>query len=274
MLSGTRFVVQLGAYWGVTTKSYKHYCDNKGLIASVKTGLGFDDYYPNYTLKADWDVLNEIMVSIRLLPKDSRPALTHIKGHQDNKIAYSELPLPAQLNVDADEQAGIFPMFHPGHLQRVIWLPHTGAQLHLPCGTLTNKYKRDITIARTSPDLKAKILKDTKWADGTYDLVDWDSHGKAYRAMSEHKTTICKLIHDLLPVGSRIHQYDVKYAHKCPTCKVDQEDATHLFRCQHPTRDKWRQKLYGSIRCQAKKSQTRPALTDILVEGLAAWIDQ
>ncbi len=51
----------------------------------------------------DWDILIEIQNALKQLP-DLK--LKFIKGHQDDKIPYAQLPLLARLNVDADAMAG------------------------------------------------------------------------------------------------------------------------------------------------------------------------
>jgi hypothetical protein len=97
---------------------------------------------PSNTLTPDWDVLNEIRHTLKALP--FHPTIQHIKGHQDNKTPYAYLPLPAQLNVDADEAAGDFQDQHGCARPQVLLFPHAGAQLQLNQGTITYNYKSSI----------------------------------------------------------------------------------------------------------------------------------
>jgi hypothetical protein len=55
---------------------------------------------PSATLAPNYDILNEIRNSLHEL--NFRPTYQHIKRHQDRDTAYKNLPLLAQLNVDAD----------------------------------------------------------------------------------------------------------------------------------------------------------------------------
>jgi hypothetical protein len=80
---------------------------------------------PSATLAPDWDVLNEIHHSLHDL--NFRPTFQHIKGHQDRDTPYDNLPLLAQLNVDADTAAGHFQSQHGCHHPHVPLLPHAGA---------------------------------------------------------------------------------------------------------------------------------------------------
>jgi len=71
---------------------------------------------PNSTQASDCDVLAEIWATRDLLPATARPAVLHIKGHQEKKTACEQLPLPAQLNVDADKLAGDYMTNHPNSI--------------------------------------------------------------------------------------------------------------------------------------------------------------
>ena len=64
----------------------------------------YKDPYPNSTLDADWDVIEEIFQTTKLI--GGTHFYEHVKGHQDSKIPYEELSLLAQLNVEADRYAG------------------------------------------------------------------------------------------------------------------------------------------------------------------------
>ena len=57
--------------------------------------------FPNETLEPDWDIINEIVSLI----KNSKQSIEWIRGHQDEKMPKERLPLPAQLNCEADELA-------------------------------------------------------------------------------------------------------------------------------------------------------------------------
>jgi hypothetical protein len=90
---------------------YQFITDNQGLIHRVITSLACNDPYPNSTLAANWDVVNKIVTTLQTMPIEQ--SFQHVKGHQDGKIAYDELPLHAKLNVDTDAKAGEYRYYHP-----------------------------------------------------------------------------------------------------------------------------------------------------------------
>ena len=114
-----------------------------------------DDLYPNSTLASEWDIIMEIWTTNAAVEQDSRPTISHIKSHQDNDKPYAQLPLRAQLNVDADELAEEFIQAYPDmDYSRVPLLPTSGIQLNHVKGTITHGYKREIPQARTRPILE------------------------------------------------------------------------------------------------------------------------
>jgi hypothetical protein len=65
-------------------------------------------------------------------------------GHQDDTKAYSQLSLPAQLNVDADEAAGAFHWSHAPTIQeKVPILPTTKAHFNICNMQINIFYSRD-----------------------------------------------------------------------------------------------------------------------------------
>jgi hypothetical protein len=52
---------------------------------------------------SEWDLLSIIMDYLPRLPSD--PLIQHVKGHQDDDAPVHTLPLPAQLNCEADAMA-------------------------------------------------------------------------------------------------------------------------------------------------------------------------
>jgi len=244
MLSATHFLYRLGEYWSMETLAdYKHYCDNKGLLTSVKKGRKYHEYYPTMTKTPNREVIHEIVESLKNIK--ANPTTHHVKGHQDDDKTYDELPLPAQLNIDADALAEKYQSQYHTHDRS--WVPRlngTKAQLNFELhGTVTNKYKREVHDAATAPALQQRIMKENGWSQQQHDLVDWPAHCRVINRHQTKQTTVVKMINDILPTGARVHKYDPKYSHRCPACHAPEEDSQHMMRCQHEERQQWRTTL-------------------------------
>lgn len=220
------------------------------------------------SLVSDWDILNEIRLSLPLL--HTTPKIKWVKGHQDNTQDYEDLPLLARLNVDADRFAGEFQDSYGAERPQVLRLPHNGVQLFLGGDTITYQEKSAIQFAETGPPLCEYIKETNKWSDKVMRSIDWDAHGTALHRGNSKRVHLTKLVHDLLPTNSYAYRFVEDRTSCCPTCTHDNEDRDHIIRCSHPSRVRWRTACIRAIR-EATLTTTQPDLRTILTDGLTAW---
>jgi hypothetical protein len=148
--------------------------DNQGLLTRVETSLPFVDPFPNCTLQANWDVTNKIITSLRQLSKT--PTFLHVKGHQDDGAAHDTLPLNAQLNVDADEEAGIYQHTFPSQRPIVPRLPSNRAQLHIAGKVVPSNLKKRIREAFTLLTYLLYLQERFTWSNQCIATVDWNAY--------------------------------------------------------------------------------------------------
>jgi hypothetical protein len=79
------------------------FSDNQGLVNRIVQMKSWKSLYPSATLMPEWDLLSIIMDYRPRLPSD--PLIQHVKGRQDDDAPVHILPLPAQLNCEADAMA-------------------------------------------------------------------------------------------------------------------------------------------------------------------------
>lgn len=220
------------------------------------------------SLVSDWDILNEIRVSLPELPMT--PKILWVKGHQDDNRDYEDLPLLARLNVDADRFAGEFQDQFGASRPTVPRLEHNGAQLQIDGETITYKEKAAIRYAETAKPLREHIKARNGWEDKDMQTIDWDAHGSAIRRGNTNRVHLVKLVHDLLPTNSNVYRFVDDRTNNCPTCQHDNEDRDHLIRCSHPARARWRKSCLIAVR-KATDKDTLPYLQNILLDGLTAF---
>ena len=275
MMAPTRFIWRFEQFYDIgISKSYRHLCDNQGLVKQIKKKTSqARNHFAAESLTAEWDVVHTIDILMRALPY--LPQVEHIESHQDRTTDYNDLPLDTQLNCDADQLADNY--FHLPDDQkvhdfsRVPLLPGVNAQIHLPSGTITHHLKRELTLQSKGPPLLKYIKERELWTDATLSNVDWEVHGRAYRSTKEHHTTFSKLIHRLLPVGVRVNRYNKKYPAHCPSCGEPSETEDHFHRCPDASRDKHRKTIITELRKNAEKRNTFPELIEIMGDGLQAY---
>jgi hypothetical protein len=239
---------------------------NKPLLQRIIEYQQYKTYFPNATSNADWDVVQALSTTCAKM--HIVPFFRHIKGHQDDKKAHGNLPLEAQLNVDADQEAGSYYQMHP-HDDTPVWLiPGTCANLTINAKTISSRYKQAIRTALTAPPLLAKIQERKGWTTHDMSLIHWTALGRATRQMPSRMTQILKLSHNLLPIAALVHRYDPKLPTSCMLCRNDHEDRDHILQCPHRSRHLWRHRLFAAIRNTGDQQRSRPALIALLIEGL------
>ena len=107
------------------------YCDNKSLVDTVDhLRRRKRPVFVNDTMEPEWDLLQAITHTLQQMGPSVQ--VRHVKGHQNDNINVHKLPLPAQLNVEADKLASDFQTksLH-GHLPApLISHQHNQAQIH------------------------------------------------------------------------------------------------------------------------------------------------
>ena len=243
--------------------------NNQGLISTINNLCTYPTIFPNTTMGAEWDCIAQILHSIQELDTLS-PTIEHIKGHQDDKEPYEELPLLVQLNCDADAYANLYLQDHPDISHRTVHqFPAGECVLQLQQGTITRDIKQEVTEARNLPGYKEYVAKKSEWwTDEIFDMIDWSAHGQALKRHSKHRATLVKYMHKILPIGKQVHRYDSKYPSTCPSCNADPEDMAHFWKCNAPTRLEWRQQFLKSLRAKLIESGTGPQVRELLVSKL------
>ena len=270
LLSILRFLVRLFEFCSSEPRCSKVYCDNLGLITKILSRQNCTTWYPNETITSEWDLIQNIVSSLQIFP--TPPMIVHVKGHQDDHLPYDQLPLEAQLNVDADAAATEYQTLHGAHRPVVPPITGNGAHLLLLGKTVTHHYVREIRHAYAHPLLKAYIGIRNQWPPPLLSKIDWESLGAACNAHHEQRHFVVKLSHDLLPTRSRTTKYDASGPAACPFCLTGLEDRDHLLRCGHTTCAQWRSKLLPHIRKRGEPLHTDPVLLAILMQGLDAWL--
>lgn len=242
-----------------------HYLDNKSVIRRIEA-LGQKQHpVANDQLRSEQDVINEILSTLHALPFQIN--LKWIKGHQDNDNSVRNLPLPAQLNCEADRAASEYNSTHAINRLTVPSLPSTPCQLLLHGQSTTSKFKHKVHEADTRPKLLKYLSTKYEWGQDTLSTIDWESFTNILVKYRDRWTTIVKHIHDISPTGHIAHRNNSHLPHECPACAVPHETNIHVIICPYQSRAQWRAKTVQKIR-HYRPQESDPHLIDILYDGL------
>jgi hypothetical protein len=157
--------------------------------------------------------------------------LQHVKGHQDSHTAYNNLSLEAQLNVDADAEAGFFQSTYPAQRPLIPRLPSNHVQLQIDCKIIYSKLKKCFWEALTVSKYLQYAATRFKWCPSVATMVDWEMYTQTIGQFCTQHIQIMKLCNDLLPTTRWAHHWykSITTVH-CLHCG-EVEDWDHIIKC-------------------------------------------
>ena len=194
-LSYLRFLYQVSQYTqSPLPKQNIIYTDSASLIEKLGEIRKWPYFFPNTTMDPDWDILQQIIFSLRLFP--SLPEICSIQGHQDDDRPYTTISLPTQLNVDADHLDGSY-IPHPNKNPTIVtMIAGSAVSLHLLSRTITTKYRCALCKAASTDPIQHYIQTKNKWSNNKFTSINWIAHGHSVCSFYHKKQFIDKFIHE------------------------------------------------------------------------------
>jgi hypothetical protein len=260
-----------GPYYNHQIPPTEIWCDNMAVVNTVNWKVARTrPEFPNETLHPSWDLIQAKCATIKLHPDVS---MHHVKGHQDNLRDVRKLTFPSQLNVQADSLATTFQRASNHATDRGLLIPGTGCHVLIENQFIPSHHRRILRTRRGHSQLMKYIQQKHQLSEIAVSRIDWTSHAQVIR----HFQTISnifmvKFLIKWLHVGKQIHRYNpAAYSSQCPSCSCAIEDFDHAFRCPDPNRRRWRSDLRQALFRHTDRSNTDPALVDLLINGLHHW---
>ena len=233
-------------------------CDNSSLIKRLaqhkKTVLPlmqplFPDYDVTLTVANYLDGINY--------------KITHVRGHQDNKVAFEALPESAQHNVLADELATTQLNQMAGPVSEVTNLGT--AQLVIKDRFITSKPTHHLREAARLVDQSVYLREKFGWSQTTFEDISWTTHSTALKSLTEpDRVRITKYIHGWLPTGKRRHREKKSYPQDCALCHAAIEDNEHLWACTHESQIQLVESLLIDLEKTQHETKADPALHEVI----------
>jgi ribonuclease HI len=218
------------------------YTDSKSLIQRIRS---FNDYtwVPKWNLRPDEDIARTAYEALKYIPAK----LEHIKGHQDTDSNVKELPLPAILNIVADEEATHQRnrMSEPSYRVQNLGT----AQLQINEIAITRDSQRWIMRLAGSIPIQQYYKARHSWNETVFESISWQTQVAVLRTYhQEDQARIIKFAHGWLPTQNRKIKEGTAKTTQCRLCGSSTEDNLHLFACNHKVMKKHQDQLVTTIR--------------------------
>jgi ribonuclease HI len=245
------FCASLAAYWGLRHKcKLRWLTDSKAAISKVE----FITRRSHKISKAPED--HDYMTAIRELTISlSRRIQTQwIKGHQDDRTPYGQLPRAAQLNVDADNLATRHQNGSKCRPKESI--PHLQEQkvsVVINGRRYPGQVDAQIRYHINGSNLKHYLTTKRGWTEATWNKIDMHNFGTHFRRLPMvQKVQHMKYVHNLQSVGQRkgrISNTDDGPVTMCPCCQTACETQFHLIHCRsNPARQESLTEFHKEVR--------------------------
>jgi hypothetical protein len=275
MGSGLLFLLLLHEHfqiaWTNTTGNLM-ICDNKGLLIRIKKTLSWSYLQPNVTLHSEWDIESLILTTYRSLGRHF--TFEHVYSHQDKTIAVEDLPLPVQLNVEADRITTEYLEHEDSiHQGRASLFLSAKCQLLLNGDSVTRKLPQAIRFQAGASPMRAYLMKHNHWDLTTLDSISWEAHGASHSYHCGQRVTLIKLCHHHLVLGKKLHRCDGKYPATCPGCNDSLESHDHFIGCTTPSHIKWHTNLLSATKqhldCTKTEGNLMEAILNVMDRAIA-----
>jgi exonuclease III len=194
---------------------------------------------------------------------------TKVKGHADEQNR--QLTLLEKLNCIVDSKAKQFLS-----TRKMIEIQRTG-DLDFGCACIsingtnvTGKIANEIQATQALQRSKAAGLRNNRFTERTWDLIDRRALSRSSSNMSTYKKNfVTKWTSGQLPVGSNLTQRRHRLFDTCPMCQNAREDMAHMIHCQSEVAIDTHRTALESFSKWLKDADTDPVIHHHLIAVLS-----
>jgi len=239
-------------------------CDNKGVLSLVQRPKAYVSCSSKHH-----DLLRAIVNTRRSCPLSL--SFHYVAGHQDDLARFEDLPLLAQLNVQADSLAkqALHILGNQQASPLVTPLPNVGWTLFLKDLPVSSDPRPLLLDHLSYRSAIPYWIKRGQLTDYSASLIDWplldaalSSHPPTYRMWAS------KFASGHSAVGRTMAQWKRWDSPICPFCKLTDETTLHVLQCPHPHRTTTWHKEVASFHTWLQQADTYPVISQCFVTTL------
>ena len=125
--------------------------------------------------------------TVSLLKKFRNAEICHVYGHQDDKIDYDDLPIPAQMNVECNE--GAKQCMRDSEIDTTCPTPAPSSRAALFLGNelVTSHFQEQIQYNGQAEEMLAYIADNFEWTDAQARCINYQAIGIAKKRLNDSR---------------------------------------------------------------------------------------
>ena len=256
LLSAISYLQTLIRTHSITVKKrLKIYTDSKISLALIKKSHNrISDSFTDHL-----DLILEIQAQLKC--SSAKFHLIHVDSHQDKHTAKEYLPLPARLNIIADDTAAL--QYEQSFDEHLTDPQHLDAQIisfSSPHGRITSHFKEELVRFHRDPPTEQHIAKQWKIPETYLSQVSWKAIQSCMISQPRFSGAYTKILHNQWDTTSRKRKWGLLTDSTCPLCHSADESSSHIHSCPHPTLSQSRKKAHLDCISRLNNIQTAPIL--------------
>jgi predicted RNA-binding Zn-ribbon protein involved in translation (DUF1610 family) len=265
---------ELAGLYGIAY--YVYYLERKHGV-SGKITVACDGISALNQVSKNYDFINpnlpqfDLIMAIRSVVAETTWAWTwkHVKGHQDDTRANSELDQWSKWNIQMDAEAKRYWLEtkHQSIYPNIYGEPWCTI---IQGKKVTSQFREMLREVCTLPAAMEYWDRKNRFGNKNTAAIDWDIMGVAMSAMPLHRQHwISKTISGFCSTGVMMKRRKERQTDECPRCG-ESEDVEHIWRCQYDTQEIW-SKSMTNLKEWLLRNKTHPALSRLILDGLEGW---
>jgi hypothetical protein len=227
--------------------------------------------------RGDWQKVSlstkhaDLIRAIRVLKHKLPITITfeHVYGHQDDRLAFADLPRLAQLNVIMDHHAkekvlDLHANFPSPRCPASI--AYEGWQCSVNGVKISSNPGKAVRRAVFGTQLCTHLTGKNRITQLAFSDIDWDSMELATDLFPPlYRLWVSKHVSGFFGTGSMMKNWQFWEHSECPCCQHPREDKTHMMTC--PSEDcseTWHQSLLG-LEAWMIETDTDPAICEVIL---------
>jgi hypothetical protein len=274
-LSGALILLHLARFTGLSFPSHFHtlaISDNLGMITRLRDRASYTTVFPNSTLAADWDLLEEIHQTF-LRASLPNHGYQWVRGHQDANASLTDLGHDALYNIRADLLATRYTRTIDSALRpSTPLMSSTGCILLTAHVSLHSHYRSSLYRAASESSYFSYLASKHHWTDTTRYEVDWEAFCMAARNYHSTDVHLLKLVHDKLPTRAHVARFQPWTQPNCHYCSsADTFDYLMRGECNSIS-TAFRDNLLHSVESYFNRNSTPRVFQVAFFGALLGWL--